>query len=182
VRIIGGTLKGRYFSPPNKIPARPTTDIAKEGLFNVLENTFYFEDKKFLDLFAGTGNISYEIFSRGCMDITSVDMSPQMTQFIQKMSNEFQIPNHKIIQGDAMSFVRNCRQQYDIIFAGPPYPMIEEINLLPDLIFDNNVLSDIGWFILETSQKHDFNNHEKLVKLKNYGQTHFWIFSNYQDE
>jgi 16S rRNA (guanine966-N2)-methyltransferase len=104
MRIISGSLRGKRFYPPKNIPARPTTDFAKEALFNILNNTFDFSEVKFLDLFAGTGSLDMEMFSRGCTDITSVDMSKISLGFIKKMSEEVQIPNHKIILGDAIKF------------------------------------------------------------------------------
>jgi 16S rRNA G966 N2-methylase RsmD len=116
-----------------------------------------------------------EIFSRGCTDITSVDMSKISLAFIKKMSEEVKIQNHKIIFGDAIQFAKNCTQQYDLIFAGPPYAL-EVINEIPDIIFEKKLLKDDGMFILETSPKHDFTEHPKLLEVRNYGQTHFWFF------
>ncbi len=175
MRIISGSLRGKRFYPPKNIPARPTTDFAKEALFNILNNTFDFSEVKFLDLFAGTGSLDMEMFSRGCTDITSVDMSKISLGFIKKMSEEVQIPNHKIILGDAIKFAENCTQQYDLIFAGPPYAL-ESIDTIPDLIFEKKLLRENGWFILETSPRHDFTEHPKLLEVRNYGQTHFWFF------
>ncbi|HQV78578.1 MAG TPA: RsmD family RNA methyltransferase [Chitinophagales bacterium] len=175
MRIISGTLKGKRFYPPKNIPARPTTDFAKEALFNILNNYFDFSEVKFLDLFAGTGSLDMEIFSRGCTDITSVDMSKISLGFIKKMSEEVKIPNHKIIFGDAVQFAKNCTQQYDLIFAGPPYAL-EVIDEIPDIIFEKKLLKAAGIFILETSPKHNFVEHPKLLEVRNYGQTHFWFF------
>lgn len=175
MRIISGTLKGKRFYPPKNIPARPTTDFAKEALFNILNNHFDFASVKFLDLFAGTGSLDMEMFSRGCTDITSVDMSRISIGFIKKMSEEVKIPNHKIITGDALQFVKNTNDTYDLIFAGPPYAL-ELIDSIPDLIFQKNILKEDGWFILETSPKHDFTEHPNLLEVRNYGQTHFWFF------
>lgn len=179
MRIISGTLKGKRFYPPKNIPARPTTDFAKEALFNILNNHFDFSEVKFLDLFAGTGSLDMEIFSRGCTDITSVDMSKISLGFIKKMSEEVKIPNHKIILGDAVQFAKNCSQQYDLIFAGPPYAL-EVINEIPDIVFDKKLLKENGMFVLETSPKHDFTEHLNLLEVRNYGQTHFWFFTNQQ--
>ncbi|HNE50309.1 MAG TPA: RsmD family RNA methyltransferase [Chitinophagales bacterium] len=181
MRIISGTLKGKRFYPPKNIPARPTTDFAKEALFNILNNQFDFSEVKFLDLFAGTGSLDMEIFSRGCTDITSVDMSKISLGFIKKMSEDVKIPNHKIIFGDAIQFAKNCTQQYDLIFAGPPYAL-EVIDEIPDIIFDKNLLRENGLFVLETSPKHDFTEHPKLLEVRNYGQTHFWFFGDETEE
>lgn len=181
MRIISGTLKGKRFYPPKNIPARPTTDFAKEALFNILNNYFDFSEVKFLDLFAGTGSLDMEMFSRGCTDITSVDMSKISLAFIKKMSEEVKIQNHKIIFGDAIQFAKNCTQQYDLIFAGPPYAL-EVINEIPDIIFEKKLLKDDGMFILETSPKHNFTEHPKLLEVRNYGQTHFWFFGEETEE
>lgn len=175
MRIIGGDHKGFRFNPPNNIPARPTTDFAKEALFNILNNNFYFDEVSFLDLFSGTGSLSYEFFSRGCENITSVEISPKMIKFIHKISGQLEIPNHNIIQEDVYSFIKKAWQSYDLIFAGPPYPL-ENIDDIPDLVMNGNLLNKDGWFILETSPRHDFSKHNKLYKLRKYGQTHFWIF------
>lgn len=177
MRIISGTLKGKRFYPPKNIPARPTTDFAKEALFNILNNLIDFSEVSFLDLFAGTGSLDMEMFSRGCTDITSVDMSKISLGFIKKMSDEVKIPNHKIIFGDAIHFAKNCTQQYDLIFAGPPYAL-EVIDEIPNIILDKKLLKEDGIFILETSPKHDFTEHPNLFDVRNYGQTHFWFFDN----
>jgi 16S rRNA (guanine(966)-N(2))-methyltransferase RsmD len=176
MRVIGGDHKGFRFHPPHQIPARPTTDFAKEALFNILNNHFYFDQVSFLDLFAGTGSISYEIFSRGCRDITMVDRSPVMMRFIQQTAERLNM-EAEIIQDDVLRFIGQAWRSYDLIFAGPPYPM-KEIDDIPDMIFESALLSKEGWFILETSPRHDFNDHQNLFKLKQYGQTHFWIFKN----
>ncbi|MEZ5024397.1 MAG: RsmD family RNA methyltransferase, partial [Chitinophagales bacterium] len=105
MRIVGGDNKGFRFQPPRNIPARPTTDFAKEGLFNILNNQFYFDEISFLDLFAGTGSISYEMFSRGCRDITSVELSSKMIKFIKEVSNSLNIDNHRIIQDDVFKYL-----------------------------------------------------------------------------
>ncbi len=175
MRIIGGDKKGMRFHPPNNIPARPTTDFAKEALFNILNNVFYFDEVAFLDLFAGTGSISYEMFSRGCEDVTSVEISTKMIRFIKSVSEKIAIPSHDIVQRDVFEYIRFCHRQFDVIFAGPPYPL-ENIDDIPDLILEKGMLKEDGWFILETSPRHDFNEHPNLFKLKKYGQTHFWIF------
>ena len=175
MRIISGTLKGKRFYPPKNIPARPTTDFAKEALFNILNNYFDFSEVKFLDLFAGTGSLDMEIFSRGCTDITSVDMSKISLGFIKKMSEEVKIPNHKIIFGDAVQFAKNCTQQYDLIFAGPPYAL-EVIDEIPDIIFEKKLLKPDSLFVMETNQEHDFHAHPHFIQLKKYGTTYFWFF------
>jgi len=175
MRINAGKLKGKQFSPPKNIPARPTTDIAKEALFNILTNHINYENINFLDLFAGTGNIGIEMFSRGCNQITSVDLSPISIKFIQEMSTMAQIPNHQIIKADAIKYIKQTPNKYDLIFAGPPYPL-ECINEIPDLILEYKLLTENGWFIMETSPRHNFTNHPNCFSLRRYGQTHFWFF------
>ncbi|MCB0503679.1 MAG: RsmD family RNA methyltransferase [Bacteroidetes bacterium] len=181
MRIIGGDHKGFRFQPPKNIPARPTTDFAKEGLFNIINNQFYFDEVSFLDLFAGTGSISYEMFSRGCRNITSVELSSKMIKFIKEVSDQLKISDHQILQDDVFNFLKHTSKSYDIIFAGPPYPL-ENIDDLPDAVMESGVLNKNGWYILETSPRHDYRDHPKLHRLKNYGQTHFWIFSHEANE
>lgn len=179
MRIISGTHGGRRLHPPKNIPARPTTDVAKVALFNIMENYFDYSDTKFLDLFSGTGAISFEMYSRGCRDITMTDLSPISVGFQKKVAEEWQIsPQHmKILRGDAIQFIRNCRETFDLIFAGPPYAL-EVIDDIPDMVLQHPTLLDKnGWFIMETSPKHNFSRHPKLVDVRNYGQTHFWIFA-----
>lgn len=175
MRIIGGDMKGFRFEPPRNIPARPTTDFAKEALFNILNNNFYFDEVSFLDLFAGTGSISYEMYSRGCRSITMVDMSPISINFIRKTCEKFHIENVEIIQDDVLHYIPNSWKKFDLIFAGPPYAMAE-IDSIPQRIRDAGLLRENGWFILETSPRHDFREDKNLINLKTYGQTHFWIF------
>lgn len=175
MRIVGGDNSGFRFHPPRNIPARPTTDFAKEALFNILNNHFYFDEVAFLDLFAGTGSISFEMYSRGCRDITSVDLSPISIGFIRQVSEKLQMNGHEIVQDDALQFARRTPRSFDIIFAGPPYAL-EVIDEIPDMVMARTLLKPDGWFILETSPRHDFSAHKNLYKLKRYGQTHFWIF------
>jgi len=176
MRIISGKHKGRKFMPPANIPARPTTDFAKEALFNILHNHLDFASIRYLDLFSGTGNIAYEMFSRGCNDITMIDLSPISVNFQKKMA---QILNMTavatIITGDALAYIQQARQDFDLIFAGPPYAL-EAIDELPDMIFGSNLVHDETLFILETSPRHDFTAHPLLLEVRNYGQTHFWFF------
>ena len=184
MRINAGKYRGKRFYPPSNIPARPTTDFAKEALFNIINNHFDFEEVSFLDLFAGTGNISFEMFSRGCLDMTLVDLSPISIGFIKKMAESLKMDNYaRIIKGDALAHISNDYKSYDLIFAGPPYAL-EQINEIPDRILQSNLLKPEGWFILETSPKHNFLNHPNLLRVNNYGQTHFWFFSHeiFEDE
>lgn len=177
MRIHSGHFRGKRFSPPSNIPARPTTDIAKEALFNILMNHFDFEEIATLDIFAGTGNISFELFSRGCKDLTLVDLSPISIGFIKKIAAEIKMEEAaKIIKGDALVHLKNDSRSYDFIFAGPPYAL-DCIDELPNLVLKSNILKKEGWFVLETSNKHNYVDHPNLFRVNNYGQTHFWFFS-----
>jgi 16S rRNA (guanine(966)-N(2))-methyltransferase RsmD len=174
MRIISGIHKGRQFHPPRKNPARPTTDIAKEGLFNILENNLDIASTTFLDLFGGTGSISYEMGSRGCRDITVVELHRPNVQFIKRTAEELDLPV-TVLQEDVFKFIANCTGQFDLIFAGPPY-RLKRIPELPDLIFNNGLLKQNGWFVLEHSPQHNFETDERCRAVRNYGQTNFSIF------
>lgn len=176
MRIISGKHRGRRFRAPDDIPTRPTTDMAKEGLFNVLNNYFNFDNVSLLDLFMGTGAISYEFASRGCKDITSVDLYPGCVKFAKKMIVDLEIEGMHVIHGNVLQFITVNQRQYDLIFAGPPYAM-PEIPDLPDMILENNLLTDVGWFILEHSPEHDFSEHPNLEQIRVYGGTIFSIFT-----
>lgn len=177
MRIIGGKFKGRRFHPPaDHWPTRPTTDYAKEALFNILNNRLDFEASKVLDLFGGTGSHSYEFISRGCEDVTYVDKFPAAVQFVRKTSQQLNIEQQlKILQMDVFRFIDGCTQQYDYIFAGPPYAL-PTIDTIPDLIFAKKLLLPEGLFVLEHNPHHDFINHPRLVDVRNYGKTIFSFF------
>jgi len=176
MRIIGGIHGGRKFHPPAKIPARPTTDIAKEGLFNTLQNMIDFEELKVLDIFGGTGSISYELASRGATDITLIERDKLTVQFIKKTTAELGFDNFKIIQGDVFKFLNSCNDDYDFIFAGPPYAL-QEIDELPVIVFERNLLRKDGVFVLEHTPRNNYEDHPNFVKVKNYGTTLFSYFS-----
>ena len=177
MRIIGGKFKGRKFYPPAKNwPTRPTTDYAKEGLFNIIDNNFYFEDLKVLDLFGGTGNHSYEFISRGCKDVTYVDKFGGCLKFVKEISEKLEIENEiTIIKSDAFKFVRFTKAKYNYIFAGPPYGM-PGLDSIPNVIFKKDLLKKGGWLVLEHNPNHDFENHPKLIQVRHYGKTIFSIF------
>lgn len=174
MRIIGGKFSGHRFHPPQKIPARPTTDIAKEGLFNILQNNFDFEELKSLDLFGGTGSISYELASRGCTDITTVEIDKVSARFISQMAEQFEF-EIEVVKTDVFKFIESCHEQYLFIFAGPPYPL-KTIPSIPDLIFKHQLLLPNGWFVLEHNPQHNFENHPHFLRQRNYGTTIFSIF------
>jgi 16S rRNA (guanine(966)-N(2))-methyltransferase RsmD len=177
MRIIGGEFKGRRFNPPAKNwPTRPTTDYAKEGLFNILTNNFDFEEMRVLDLFGGTGNHSYEFISRGCRDVTYVDKFPGCVAFAKKTAETLGITDYiKIVRADVFRFIAQSQAPYDYIFAGPPYPL-PNIPEIPDLIFKYGLLKPNGWLVLEHNPHHDFEDHPQFFQVRNYGKTIFSIF------
>ncbi len=178
MRIISGLYGGRRISPPTKMPhTRPTTDIAREGLFNILQNNIDFEGLKTLDLFGGTGCISYELASRGCSDLTIVEKDPKMLAFIKKTSAELNIPNFKIFPSEVFKFMDNCNEKFDLIFAGPPY-LMTEIDELPKKVFSNNLLKPDGWFVLEHTPRNDYKDYPFFRSERNYGTTLFSFFKN----
>ncbi len=178
MRIISGIHGGRKISPPANMPfTRPTTDIAKEGLFNVLQNNLEMEELKVLDLFGGTGCISYELASRGAPDITIVEKDSTMYDFIKKTSAELAIENLKAVKLDVFRFIDAATEQYDFIFAGPPYALAI-IDELPLKIFEKKLLKPRGWFILEHTPRNDYKKFEHYKTERNYGTTIFSIFIN----
>lgn len=178
MRIISGKFRGRKFNPPaDNWPTRPTTDFAKEALFNIIENQLDISSLAVLDLFCGTGNHTFEFASRGCTNLTCVDKHPPAVAFVQKMITELQLNGVQIHLTDVMLFVKNCNKKFDYIFAGPPYPLtwIDEI---PDMIFKQNMLNEAAWLVVEHNSKHNFESHPKFWQLRKYGGTHFSFFKN----
>jgi 16S rRNA (guanine(966)-N(2))-methyltransferase RsmD len=177
MRIIGGEHGGRKFNPPGKMPyTRPTTDIAKEGLFNILQNNLEFEKLKTLDLFGGTGSISYELASRGVTDLTVVEKDAAMYDFIKKTSLALQLENFKVLKMDVFKFIQQCNEKFDFIFAGPPYALTS-IDDLPRNIFEKQMLNKNGLFVLEHTPKNDYKPFPFFKTERNYGTTIFSIFS-----
>ena len=177
MRIISGTNGGRRINPPANMPyTRPTTDIAKEGLFNIIHNNLDIEELCTLDLFGGTGCISYELASRGAKDLTIVEMDTKMFDFIKKTSELLKISNIKIIKGEVFKFINSCTSTYDFIFAGPPYAL-STIDDLPIKIFEKKILNPDGWFVLEHTPRNNYEDFPEFVRSKNYGTTIFSIFS-----
>jgi 16S rRNA (guanine966-N2)-methyltransferase len=181
MRIIGGQYGGRKFNPPNKMPyTRPTTDIAKEGLFNVLQHSLDFEELKTLDLFGGTGSITYELASRGATDLTIVEKDNQMADFIRKTASALGIEDLKLVKMDVFRFIDQTTDKFDLIFAGPPYALTN-IDDLPVKIFDRRLLNQHGWFVLEHTPRNDYKSYPFYKKEKNYGTTIFSIFVETRD-
>lgn len=175
MRIISGSLGGRKIHPPTKMPhTRPTTDIAKEGLFNILENNLDLSALKTLDLFAGTGSISYELASRGVRDLTVVEKDAAMFSFIQMTAKELGLAEmYKVVRMDVFKFMEQCRDTFDLIFAGPPYALTT-IDELPGRAIP--LLNDRGWFILEHTPRNDYQGHAFFATDRHYGTTIFSIF------
>ncbi len=177
MRIISGQFGGRRFHPPSGIPARPTTDIAKGGLFNTLENMMDIEGIKTLDIFGGTGSISYELASRGAADLTLIEKDNVTINFIKKTVRDLGIEEQvQIIRGDVFRFLRQCTEQYDFIFAGPPYAL-KEIDDIPIIIFEKQLLKSGGIFVLEHTPRNDYQQDPHFTKMKNYGTTVFSYFT-----
>jgi 16S rRNA (guanine966-N2)-methyltransferase len=178
MRIISGDYGGRRIHPPTKMPyTRPTTDIAKEGLFNILQNNLDFSRLKTLDLFGGTGSISYELASRGADDLTIVEKDNQMQAFIKKTAEGLGIKNINVVKSDVFRFIEQCQEKFDFIFAGPPYAL-KNIDDLPRLIFEKQLLNDGGWFILEHTPANNYEQFPFYKMSRNYGTTIFSIFEN----
>ncbi len=177
MRIVSGKFKGRRFSPPTHITARPTTDFAKEALFNVLNNYISFEDCVALDLFAGTGSISYEFASRGVKRVVSVEMSDKHLDFIHKIRQELGLMKVVYpIKMNVFRYIQQGKEQFDVIFADPPYEM-KELPQLPALVLQGNLLSDDGIFILEHSAKQDFSQEPYFLEHRQYGNVNFSLFT-----
>ncbi len=176
MRIIGGEHGRRRISPPANMPhTRPTTDVAKEGLFNVISNNLDIEELKTLDLFGGTGSISYELASRGAKDLTIIEKDPKMYEFIKKTAGELKLENFKVLKLDVFKFIEQCADKFDFIFAGPPYAL-GNIDDLPKLIFEKQLLNSKGWFVLEHTPRNDYKKFPFYATERNYRTTIFSIF------
>ena len=176
MRIIGGEHGRRKINPPAHMPhTRPTTDVAKEGLFNIISNNLDLEELKTLDLFGGTGNISYELASRGAKELTIVEKDVRMYEFIKKTAAELKLENFHVLKMDVFRFIDQCTDRFDFIFAGPPYAL-GNIDDLPRLIFENQLLNTNGWFVLEHTPRNDYKKFPFYTTGRNYGTTVFSIF------
>ena len=177
MRIISGTHKARRFNPPASLKARPTTDFAKEGLFNVLDNIISFEGIKVLDIFSGTGSISYECASRGAESVYSIEIDFQNSRFIKKTSEELGLGAIKVIKGDSFKFMQGCGLKFDFIFADPPYAL-ETLATIPDKLFEAGILAPDGLFVLEHGRTNSFSSHPNFIEERHYGNVHFSFFKN----
>jgi len=176
MRIISGKWGGRRISPPTQMPhTRPTTDIAKEGLFNILQNRMDFEGIESLDLFGGTGCISYEIASRGAADLTIVEKDPIMHAFIKKNAEMLGMENYKVLKMDVFAYLQSCDHNFDFIFAGPPYAL-GTIDELPKIIVSKKMIRKGGFFVLEHTPRNNYEKFEGFSFQRNYGTTLFSFF------
>lgn len=180
MRIISGRLGGRRINPPAKMPhTRPTTDMAKEGLFNIIGNNLDITSLKTLDLFGGTGSITYELASRDAPSCTIVEKDPAMYAFIKKTVDTLQLENVQVIKSEVFRFIDQCPDQFDFIFAGPPYAL-ETIDELPKKIIEKKLLKPNGWFVLEHTPRNNYEQFPMFATSRNYGTTIFSIFVNKQ--
>lgn len=178
MRIISGKLGGRRINPPAKMPhTRPTTDIAKEGLFNIISNNLDIATLKTLDLFGGTGSITYELASREAIDCTIVEKDPAMHAFIKKTVETLHLDNVHVIKSEVFRFIAQCADQFDFIFAGPPYAL-ETIDELPRKVIEHKLLKPDGWFVLEHTPRNNYEQFPYFKTARNYGTTIFSIFVN----
>ena len=176
MRIISGSHRGKKIKAPDNLPVRPTTDFAKESLFNILNNYFYFDGVSVLDLFAGTGNISYEFAARGATSVISVDNNISCANFIEQTAQSLSFDNLKVVNSDAIAYLKRISQQFNIIFADPPYDWGNYMTI-PELVFEKQLLLPDGFLVIEHSSLIDFQTHPKFYQLRNYGKVHFSIFA-----
>ena len=177
MRIITGLYKGRHFDIPRTFKARPTTDFAKENIFNVLGGYMDFEEAAALDLFSGTGSITLELLSRGCSHVVSVEQDRDHHRFICDCLKKLNVADKCIpLRGDVFRFVKSCKQQFDFIFADPPYAL-KELPTIPDLILEKGLLKDGGVFVFEHGKTHDFSSHPRFREHRSYGSVNFTIFT-----
>ena len=181
MRIIAGTLKGCRLNPPANLPVRPTTDMAREGLFNILNNYVDYEDCTVMDLFAGTGAMSVEFISRGAREVTSVDINNACAEYIKSEAQRLELRNLRVVRADVFDLLKRANRKFDIVFADPPYA-IEGLQTLPDLVFEHQLLNDDGIFILEHPREYTFEEHPHFWQHRNYGKVNFTFFAMKLDE
>ncbi|MXV50615.1 methyltransferase domain-containing protein [Pedobacter sp. HMF7647] len=177
MRIVGGRLKGLRIQAPSNLPVRPTTDMAKEALFNILNNRFDFEQIKVLDLFSGTGSITLEFASRGTSDITSVDLSYHCVKFLKESVQQYKLANVKVIKADVFKYLNTETKAYDLIFADAPYDN-PKLPSIPDLVFTKNLLNNSGLLIVEHPSTIRLNHYKQFTEQRKYGYSSFSFFEN----
>ena len=181
MRIIAGSLKGRRLNPPTTMPVRPTTDMARESLFNILNNYVDYEECSVMDLFAGTGAMSLEFVSRGVKEVTAIDINNQCTDFIKSSALQFGVKKLHVVRTDVFDLLKRAYKKFDIVFADPPYAL-EQLPQLPDLIFERDILTEDGIFILEHPREFQFEDHPHFWQHRNYGKVNFTFFAQKLDE
>ncbi len=181
MRIITGQYKGRHFDVPRSFKARPTTDFAKENIFNVLNGYMDFDEASALDLFAGTGSITLEMLSRGCKDVVSVEMDRDHSAFIRQCLQKLGEERCSLIRGDVFRFLKSCKRKFDFIFADPPYAL-PDLPKIPDLVLgnpdnpDSCLLNEGGIFVFEHGKQNDFSQHPRFIEHRSYGSVNFSLF------
>lgn len=175
MRIITGLYKGRHFDVPRSFKARPTTDFAKENIFNVVNGYMDLDGTVSLDLFAGTGSISLELLSRGCSHVVSVEADRDHAAFIRQCMTKIGTDDCLLIRGDVFRFMKSCKQQFNFIFADPPYAL-KQLPEIPSLIFQYGLLKDGGLLVFEHGKDNDFSAHEHFVEHRSYGSVNFSLF------
>jgi len=175
MRIIGGTLKGLRLNPPKNLPVRPTTDLAKEALFNILQNQIEFEGIKVLDLFSGTGNISMEFASRGAAQVVSVDRSIHCVHYLKDTARQHGLTSITAFKDDVFKYLKLETEQFDLIFADPPYDL-NQIPEIPKIIFEKKLLAADGLLIVEHQSMQNLSNHQAFVEQRKYGHSSFSFF------
>ena len=179
MRIIGGTLKGLRLNPPKNLPVRPTTDLAKEALFNILQNQIEFDNINVLDLFSGTGNIAFEFASRHAEQVVSVDRSIHCIHYIKDTAKQHQLNNIKTFKADVFKYLQLETDKYNLIFADPPY----DLNQIPEIakiVFEKDLLSPQGLLIIEHQSMQNLSNHPNFVEQRKYGHSSFSFFRHQQ--
>ncbi|QEC79723.1 16S rRNA (guanine(966)-N(2))-methyltransferase RsmD [Mucilaginibacter ginsenosidivorax] len=175
MRIIGGTLKGLRLNPPKNLPVRPTTDLAKEALFNILLNQIEFEGIKVLDLFSGTGNISLEFASRGAAEVISVDRSIHCVNYLKDTSRQHKLDQVKVYKEDVFKYLQMETEQYGLVFADPPYDL-NKIPEIPKIVFERNILLPGALLIVEHQSMQNISQHPAFVEQRKYGHSSFSFF------
>jgi 16S rRNA (guanine966-N2)-methyltransferase len=181
MRIIGGTLRGLRLNPPKNLPVRPTTDLAKEALFNILLNQIEFEGIKVLDLFSGTGNISLEFASRGAAEVISVDRSIHCVNYLKDTSRQHKLDQVKAYKEDVFKYLQIETEQYDLVFADPPYDL-NRIPDIPKIVFERNILLPGALLIVEHQSMQNISQHPAFVEQRKYGHSSFSFFRNPTDQ
>ena len=176
MRIIGGALKGKVINPPTSFKGRPTTDFAKEALFNILDNEYEFDGLQVLDLFGGTGSISFEFASRGAGHVRCVEMNPRHAAFIKAEAARLGLENLTVVRHNVFDFLPLCTRKFDLVFADPPYAL-DGLESFPDKVLERDILYPGGYLILEHGDEHSYTAHPHFLKEKKYGRVHFSFFT-----